>query len=247
MTGGRPIGLVTGSVPFAGLPTNPAEILLPHVAGEVHSGIEVVTVATPVDFGRLPTLLPDLVNRYRPAFVVSLGLALGAAVVRVEQMAINVAHFGVADNVGNQPLHQPHTDDAPDGMAASWDAPAIVAALLDAGVPAVGSFHAGTHLCNYTLFTMLAALKAQGRPQVPCGFFHLPYLPEQIVRMMRDRGATPQKAPLAPVDLPSMSLELQITAVTAMLAVVARQAVARGTDQTAALTKPDTQEIAHAQ
>lgn len=227
--GGQPVGLVTGSKPFAGLPTNPAEILLPHVDGLVFDGIRIVSVATPVDFGRLPTLLPGLVDRYRPAFVVSLGLALGAAVVRVEQMAINIAHFGVADNVGNQPVNQPHTPGGADGMLASWDGPPIVAALLKAGVPAVGSFHAGTHLCNFTLYTLLAALQAQGRPQVPCGFFHLPYLPEQIVQFMQDRGRTPQKAPLAPVDLPSMALDLQITAVKTLLAAVAQQAVARGT------------------
>ena len=37
------VGLVTGSAPFAGLPTNPAELVLPFVDGALFSGIRVVS------------------------------------------------------------------------------------------------------------------------------------------------------------------------------------------------------------
>lgn len=222
------IGLVTGSEPFAGLPSNPAEILLRQVAGSVFGGITIKTVATPVDLDRLPDLLPELVATHRPAFVVSLGLGMGIPSIRVERMAINMASFAVADNVGNQPLGVPHTQGGPDGRAASWDAAAIVASLRQAGVPAVVSDHAGTHLCNYTLYAMLAALEALGRAHVPCGFFHLPFLPDQVVWQMNQRGSAPQKAPLAPIDLPSMSFELQVKGLRVMLTALAQQANARG-------------------
>jgi len=41
-----PVGLVTGSAPFAGLPTNPAELVLPFVDGAVFSGAVVMVALT---------------------------------------------------------------------------------------------------------------------------------------------------------------------------------------------------------
>ena len=91
---------------------------------------------------------------------------------------------------------------------ATWDAEAVVAGIMDRGIPARLSFHAGTHLCNLTLYTYLEALEQVGL-EAPCGFLHLPYLPEQVVWMMRNRGAAAEQAPGASFDLPSMPLETQ--------------------------------------
>lgn len=221
----RPIGLITGSQPFAGLPTNPAELVLPFVEGMVAEGISVVTRATPVSFARLPTLLPALIREHRPVFVMALGLALGAPVVRAEAVGLNVAHFAIPDNEGARPLGGVPFADGPAARRATWDAGEIAAAIVAAEVPARVSFHAGTHLCNLTLYTYLGALEAEGSPS-PCGFLHLPYLPEQITWMMRQRGGAPESAPGSPLELPSMALETQVTAVRAAIAALARQAVA---------------------
>ncbi len=218
------VGLVTGSQPFAGLPTNPAELVLPFVDGMVIDGITVRTRATPVSRARIPDLLPSLVDEERPAFVLALGLALGAPTLRVEKVEINACHFAVADNDGMRPLGgTPIEPDGPMARLATWDAEAVVAAILAEDVPARVSFHAGTHLCNLTLYTYLGALEARGLAS-PCGFLHLPYLPEQIVWMMRQRGSAPETAPGAPLDLPSMALETQIRAVKAVLRELAREA-----------------------
>jgi len=220
------IGLVTGSLPFAGLPTNPAQTVLGHIEGMTIEGIDIVTQATPVSYAQLPGLLTDLVLKYRPAFVLALGLALGAPVVRVEKVAINAADFGVADNEGAKPeggVRFAQNDAA--ARLATWDAEAVVAAILEADVPARVSYHAGTHLCNLTLFTYLAALAGAGL-DAPCGFLHLPYLPDQIVWMMRHRAGTGE-APGLSFDQPSMALETQVNAVKAALGALARQARAR--------------------
>lgn len=219
-----PVGLVTGSLPFAGLPSNPAEIVLSHIEGLEFSGIRIVTQATPVSFARLPALLPALVAEHRPVFVLALGLALGAPVLRVETLGVNAAHFGIADNEGAQPSGgQAFAADGPVARRATWDGEAVVAAIEAEGVPARLSFHAGTHLCNLTLYTYLGAL--EGAPvTVPCGFLHLPYLPEQIVWMKRQANA-PERAPGTPYDQPSMALETQLRAVRATLAELARQAL----------------------
>ncbi|MEJ0072126.1 MAG: hypothetical protein WDO24_29260 [Pseudomonadota bacterium] len=49
-----------------------------------------------------------------------------------------------------------------------------------AGLPARLSFHAGTHCCNLWLYHALGTLERRGRP-IPCGFVHLPCLPEQAL------------------------------------------------------------------
>ncbi len=217
----RPVGLVTGSQPFAGLPTNPAADLLPTVHGRVFGGVTIHAEETPVSLAALPTHLPALVARHRPAFVLAIGLALGANTVRAETMAINAAHFGMPDAAGALPQGGARFDaEAPEARRATWDAAAVVAAIQDAGVPARLSFHAGTHLCNLTLFTYLGALD----PGVPCGFLHVPYTPEQVVWMMRHRAGGPHAAPGVVVDQPSMALETQRKALEATLQALARQA-----------------------
>jgi pyroglutamyl-peptidase len=218
------IGLVTGSQPFAGLPTNPAEAVLPFVDGMEVGGIRVLALSTPVSFARLPALLADLVRKHRPAFVLALGVALGAPLVRVEAVALNAAHFAIPDNEGARPRGGVRfAEDGPDALPATWDAAAIAAAILAAGVPARVSFHAGTHLCNLTLFTYLAALKGLGS-RSPCGFLHLPYLPEQVAWLIRRQGEAPDAAPGVNLELPSMALETQVSAVKAAIVALAAQA-----------------------
>lgn len=218
------VGLVTGSRPFAGLPDNPAQDVLADIDGMVIDGIRVVALDTPVSRAALPDLLPALVAQYRPRFVVGLGLALGAATVRVETVGINACHFAVPDNFGLRPEGGEPIDPAgPAAHRATWNAPAIVAALLAAGVPAQLSFHAGTHLCNLTLYTYLAALAAAGSG-APCGFLHLPCLPEQVVWLMRQPQARATDAFGPDLDLPSMDRATQRRAVRTMLGEVALQA-----------------------
>lgn len=224
-----PIGLVTGSEPFAGLPTNPAQMVLPHLDGTEVDGVRIVALHTPVSYARLPALLPALIDEHRPVFVVALGLALGAPVVRAEKYAINAAHFGVADNEGARPTGGEKIDPAgPEGRAATWNAEAVAEAILAAGIPARTSYHAGTHLCNLTLYTYLGALESRGLSS-PCGFLHLPYLPEQVVWMMRRRAGRGDSAPTTPLDLASMDFDTQLAAVRACLRTVARQALGTGT------------------
>lgn len=211
-------GLVTGFEAFAGLPTNPAALLLPELARAGVEGVEVATAELPVSLARLPAALDDLLARHRPDFVVALGLARSAAVVRVETMAVNAVAFSVPDNDGVTPPEGTAVDPAgPGGRAATWDAAAVAAAIRAAGVPARLSFHAGTHMCNHALYTLLGRLETAGRP-VPCGFLHLPYLPEQVVWMLAEGR---------PVDdCPSMGRAEQLAAVRAAVAATAAQAAA---------------------
>jgi pyroglutamyl-peptidase len=218
------IGLVTGFQPFAGLPTNPAEMLLRPIDGLNVEGIDIVAHSTPVSYRALPGLLAELVAEHRPAFMMGIGLAPGAPVMRVEKVAINAADFGVADNEGANPTGERFATGGNEARFATWDAAAVVEEILDAGVPARTSYHAGTHLCNLTLYTSLGALRAAGL-DAPCGFLHVPYTPEQVVWMMRQPQNHGAPAPGIVLDQPSMALETQVLAVKAALRALARQAL----------------------
>ncbi len=218
------IGLVTGSQPFAGLPDNPAEHLLPEVEGASFHSVTIRSVATPVSVETVPETIAGLIAEHRPVFHVALGLALGTPVLRLETTAINRLDFAVADNFGQRPADgRPIDPDGPPARMATWDARALVAGLRADGLPAVVSHHAGTHLCNVTLYTSAGAMVATGLPG-PCGFLHLPYLPEQVARFQMQAPARGDLAPLTERSLPSMCFALQLRALRHVLDTLCRTA-----------------------
>lgn len=207
--------LLTGFEPFAGLTRNPAAEVATQLARQGLSDLELVARVLPVRYRAVAERIDALVAELRPAAVLSLGVAIGAPVVRVETTALNRVDFRAADDEGCVACEIP-APDAPMARLATYDAQAIAKAVREAGVPAAVSHHAGTHLCNLTLYHFLGALGA-GRP---CGFLHLPLLPEQVAQLMSAGAGAAQSVPFAPTDLPSMALDDQLRAVTAALAVM---------------------------
>ncbi len=227
MSGAAPVGLVTGSAPFAGLPDSPAANLLRRVDGAEFHGVKVRTEELPVSRARQPGIIEELVSRHRPVFYVSLGLALGAPVLRFETTAINRVDFGVADNEGARPMGGgPIDPDGPPARFATWDAGALARHLLDHDLPAVVSHHAGTHLCNLVLYCALGAMERAGVTG-PAGFFHLPHTPEQVARFLRESPDEGDLAPLTPRSLPSMAFDLQEKALRLTLAALSEGTAAR--------------------
>lgn len=214
-----PLVLVTGFGPFAGLRHNPSGLVARDVGRARVPGARVVARVLPVSYAGAEARVVALCRRLRPDAVLSLGVAIGAPVIRVETTALNRADFRVADARG----FVAETTPSPKGAAArlaTYDARAVLRALRAAGVPAAVSHHAGTHLCNVTLYHFLSALPSNRQ----IGFLHLPLFPEQVVDLLnepRGRGRT-ARAPLASAELPSMSRELQVRAVLAAVRVLIR-------------------------
>lgn len=227
------IGLVTGSLPFAGLPKNPATALLSEVEGQVFHGVTIRTFATQVQLATVPETICRLISEQRPVFHLALGLALGAPVLRLETTAINRLDFGVADNFGARPTGGgPIQPDGPAARMATWNASELVALLRAQGLPAVVSHHAGTHLCNVTLYVSLGAMSEKGLSG-QSGFLHLPYLPEQVAQIQNAAPPEGDTAPLTERMLPSMALQLQLRALRLILDKLALAAMTRhkGVDQ----------------
>jgi pyroglutamyl-peptidase len=131
--------------------------------------------------------------------------------LRVERIAVNIADFEIPDNVG----HMTRGAVAEGGAAAyvsTLPIHAIQDRLLEVGIPARLSGSAGTFLCNALMYHALRAC-AEQVPGVPCGFIHLPYVPEQVTALLLQMREWAKVELHQRADLASMALEVQIEAV----------------------------------
>jgi pyroglutamyl-peptidase len=180
------------------------------------AGETVHTRILDVDTRRTPTLLLDLVEELQPNRVLLCGQAIGRERIALERRAFNFLDFIVPDCMGQRPRGACVLDGGPAFLDATWpDLDGAASALNAAGIPAYMSGHAGSHLCNQVLYTLLHTLG----PAATCAvtFLHVPALPDQIARG--------EPATLRVKNCPSMPLDLTQRAVHMLLA---RSAPARG-------------------
>lgn len=107
---------------------------------------------------------------------IHLGQAPGSTSIQLEAIGINVAGAEIAHRGHPRPL-------APDGpVAYQSDLPvASWAGLLrDAGIPAQVSYHAGTYLCNATLYLTHYLCEQYGW-STRAAFMHVPLAPAQAI------------------------------------------------------------------
>jgi pyroglutamyl-peptidase len=214
----QPVALITGFEPYGGRGRNPAAEVAARLDGVTIAGVRLVGRNFPVAFRPLKELIPAALDEVDPAVVISLGLCPGEAVIRLERVAINVADFEIPDNDGVVLVDQQVDADGAAAVFATLPLRQIQLALLDAGIPARLSNSAGTYLCNKTLYHFLCAIEARGRA-VPCGFMHLPYVPEQVAVMIAEMQAARSIERQRRTDIPSMSLEVMVQAVRIALEV----------------------------
>jgi pyroglutamyl-peptidase len=211
----QPSALLIGFEPYGGLDRNPSAEVVKELDGTViaHHGVDGRVL--PVSFGSLGGRIRELLSDTDPAVVVSLGLCPGEPVIRLERVALNLADFAIPDNEGSRIQDAPVTPAGPAARLATLPLRGIERALLRAGIPVRLSATAGTFLCNATLYTTLETV----RPGVPCGFVHLPYLPEQAARRCAQTNADPS----ALAAVASMSAATMVAAVRIVLEVSLRE------------------------
>lgn len=210
--------LVTGFEPYGGRGRNPAGEVAARLDGSEVAGVRVVGRNLPVAFATLDQIIPALLAEVDPAVVISLGLCPGEAVIRLERVAINLADFDIPDNDGAVLIDRPLDADDAAARFATLPLRQIQTALLQAGIPARLSSTAGTYLCNKALYRFLGAIE-QRATAAPCGFVHLPYLPEQVAGMIAEMQAARSIERQRRPEVPSMSLEIMVEAVRLALAV----------------------------
>lgn len=168
--------LVTGFEPYAGFPSNPACEAMRALDGAEIAGLRVAGRLLPVAMARLGEALSAAIAETDPLAVISLGLAPGEPVIRIERVGLNLANFAAPDNDGARAQDRPVSGNGPAARLSTLPVRAIERALLHAGIPARLSETAGTYLCNACLYAGLGLLEERGGAR--CGFLHLPFTPE---------------------------------------------------------------------
>jgi len=218
--------LVTGFEPYGGRGRNPAGEVAARLDGSTVAGVRVVGRNLPVAFAALDEAVAATLAEVDPAVVISLGLCPGEPVIRLERVAINVADFEIPDNEGVVLVDRPLDAAGAAARIATLPLRPIQEALLQAGIPARLSSSAGTYLCNKALYRFLGAIEDSGGG-VPCGFIHLPYMPEQVAGMIAEMQAARSVERHRRTDVASMSLELMVEAVRIALEVTLIRNTAR--------------------
>ena len=198
--------LVTGFEPFGADAVNPSREAVLRLSSRL-GDLTIETRIVPTVFGRAIAALEDAIVTTQLDIVLGVGLAGGRAELSLERVAINVDDARIPDNDGQQPIDQPIVAGGPAAYFTGLPVKRAVAALREAGLPAIVSNTAGTFVCNH-IFYGLMHLVASRRLPVRGGFLHVPYLPEQA-------------AGLAGIQVPSMALDDIVRGIEIILRVAA--------------------------
>lgn len=169
--------LLTGFGPFGKHESNPSSELLQLRPWEATEGWNIETVTLPVSWKGSVPVLSEALQR-KPSAILSIGLAEGATQLRLETLAINIAHPESLDVEGALPDRETLIPGAPHAYRATWPRDRLLGALEKGGFKATYSFDAGTYLCNATLFRVLHHLDESNEEGIPAGFLHIPPVSE---------------------------------------------------------------------
>lgn len=174
--------LTTAFEPFGGETINPTGLIIKALPDSL-SDAKILKMLLPVEFIKAPQIAKHAIDELCPDAVILLGQAGGRAYVTPERVAINIMDARMPDNAGFMPADEPIT---PNGAAAYFSTlpiKSITAELKANGIPAEVSNSAGTYVCNALMYGVMEHLKdkalRQGRPCIPAGFIHFPYIRQQ--------------------------------------------------------------------
>ena len=143
-----------------------------------HIESEIIKREIPTSFTRGTAEVVRQIELCQPDLVLNVGQAGGAAGLRVERVAINLADARIPDNDGAQPVDEPLVQDSAPAYFAKLPVKAMVRGVQAKGYPCQLSYTAGTYVCNAVMYTVLHTV--QSDPHIRAGFVHVPYAASQL-------------------------------------------------------------------
>jgi pyroglutamyl-peptidase len=190
--------LLTGFEPFGTATSNPSGEIVKQIVGD-----NIITAILPVAYMQSAQRLLALIAEHNPDVVICLGQAEGRTAITPEKVAINLDDATLADNEGVLRNDVKILSDGPAAYFSTLPVKEIAEAIKAVGVPASVSLSAGAFLCNHVFY--VAQDKFIGT-HVRSGFVHVPLMDSQAAEFP---------------GIPTMPLDQMVTAVRAMLAVLA--------------------------
>ncbi len=194
--------IVTGFAPFNKEKTNPSWEAVVKIPNQI-AGVEIQKIELPVTYqGAFSSLKQILEKSSQCKGVLCVGQAMGRSMITPESIAINRIYGSIADEQGENPFHTPIEKEGPAGYFSTLPVLSLVEALKQNHIPSQLSYHAGTYVCNYVLYSLLHYMEKSQR-DLPSGFVHVPMSTDQAI----ESGSS---LPSMPLSLISKGLELCI-------------------------------------
>ena len=177
--------LLTAFEPYDEWTENSSWLALIELLKSRPTSVELLTRRYPVGLPALQQrLFADLEKR--PDAVLHLGQSPGAAAIKLEAIALNVA--GCIDEQGQE--LPTLVDTGALAFRSGMPMGRWAELLRQAGIPAGVSYHAGTFLCNATMYLSHHWCQLNQHP-IPVGFVHLPLTMEQAADSGRNLASLP--------------------------------------------------------
>lgn len=165
--------LITGFDPFANSRINPAREAV-FALPDTIPGFEIIKLEVPTVYGLAGEVAADAVKKHSPSMILCVGQAGGRDAITPEMVAINCRYADIADNSGSVMRDVPVVCGGPAAYFATVPVRKMASAIVSAGLPGKVSYSAGTFVCNDLFYSLLHKF-----PDIPTGFIHVPFLPEQ--------------------------------------------------------------------
>lgn len=190
--------LITAFAPYDEWRENASWLALVRLTSELPDQPQITTRRYPVDFAAMRQMVArDLETPYD--VVLHLGQAPGSAALHLETFGLNIA--GMSNERPEE--YRPLAADGPAAYRSGLPLAKWAKWLRTAGVPAQVSHHAGTYLCNATLYWSHHIIEQRGLP-TKAGFIHIPLDVSQSVAHAR--------------ELPSLATEVVVKGLQLILA-----------------------------
>ncbi len=180
--------LLTGFEAYGGYAVNPSAEIARALDGAEIAGARISGRILPVVHAGIADRIAALIDETAPKAVICLGLDPGEWAIRLERVAANALDFEIADNAG-EILQRPVVEGGVETLDSTLPLRTIEDRLRQAGIPVRDSDNAGRFLCNALMYLAISAC-ARRDPPPPCGFIHLPLLPDQA----GDKAALPRES-----------------------------------------------------
>jgi pyroglutamyl-peptidase len=177
--------LVTAFEPYDRWSKNSSWLTLVRLTQNLPTNPQITTRLYPVDFAAVKELLAnDLKANYD--YALHLGQAPGSTRIQLETIAINVG----GSSTQSPDQFRPLVEGGPIAFRSPLPLGDWALRLRSSGIPAEMSFHAGTYLCNATLYFSCYLAERMGL-KTQAAFIHLPLDVSQTAEQARGMAALP--------------------------------------------------------
>lgn len=187
--------LLTAFEPYDRWKANSSWLALVQLTQDLPKEPHITTRLYPVDFATLQArLAEDLAENFD--YALHLGQAPGSSRIQLEAIGLNIG--GSSSQSPDQ--YRPLVDNGPVAYRTALPLSDWAVKLRRAGIPAQVSFHAGTYLCNATLY-LTHYLIERSSVKTQSAFIHLPLDVSQVVNEPHGTASLPVSVSAQAVQL----------------------------------------------